>query len=314
MTPPKIWIPGFGIDPSRKAWNPVDGQECPRGQYTLSRNLGDDLQSLAVERIARAAGLGVGHYERDTLARSEPMGAGRNVLCLTGWFSHSPDWPRLSADPWVPLFLGYHDSASGENGRLGALRALAERSPWPIGCRDRHTAEVFRRAGVPDGRIWVSGCATLTLPESDLSDRPLAVDVPAHVWTATLARVSSVWLRASHWLPEDTARDPGRRRAAALEALVRLSRARLVVTSRLHAALPALAAGRRVVFLHSDPPEPRLRDYLDLFPVVRNISRHNSPLERDEVLGARPRDEARESVRRRAESLAEAVRALAGWR
>lgn len=312
--PPKIWLPAFGIDRIRQVWDPESGPVCPPGHYVLSRNVGDDLQTLAVERLARAAGLEVGYYERDTLVRDGAWGEHGNVLCLVGWFSHSDQWPPPAPGPWVPLFLGYHDTATPVTGRFDALRELAARSPWVIGCRDRHTVEVFRRAGVPANRIAVSGCATLTLPKTEVSNTPLAVDVLEEDRRALLSDVSPVWEHASHWMDSDIASDPKRRQAAIRAAVDRLSRARVVATTRLHAALPALAAGRKVIFLRREPLEARLRDFVAEFPVVRTLSRPDVPVTAQEVARSQIRGEFQDTLRERAQNVVDSIYGLVRWR
>lgn len=311
---PKLWLPAFGIDRVRRAWDPEGGPTCPPGHYVLSRNVGDDLQTLAVERLARAAGLEIGYYERDTLVRDGAWGAHGNVLCLVGWFSHSDQWPPPVSGPWVPLFLGYHDTATPVTGRFDALRELAEQSPWVVGCRDRHTVEVFKRAGVPADRIAVSGCATLTLPKTEMSDTPLTVDVPEGARRAFLSGVSPVWEQASHWMPTAIASDPVLRRAEIQTAIARLSRARVVATTRLHAALPALAAGRKVIFLCREPLEARLRDFVAEFPVVRTLARLDAPVQAREVLASRIRPEFQATLQARAQYVMGVIYGLAQWK
>ena len=269
---------------------------------------------MAVERVSRAAGIKIGYYERDTLTPIGDLSPDGNVLCLVGWFSHSPLWPLLLSHSWTPLFLGYHDSASELNGRRGALRELADRSPWAIGCRDSHTADVFRRAGVPEERILLSGCATLTLPDRDTSTGlPLAVDVPPDVRRRLLGGVSPVRELTSHWMPEDVARNGEKRREAILQAVERLSRARVVATTRLHAALPALAAGRQVIFLRRDPLEARLSDYLRMFPLVRGLADLDAaPVTHRDVARASLPEGLREGFRERSQHIVRVLHGLVG--
>lgn len=309
IRPPKLWLPAFGIDQHREAWNPTVGEACPPGAYTLSRNIGDDIQTLAFERIARSAGLEVGFYERDTLERDGKWGSHGNVLGLVGWFSHSPLWPPPPG-PWTPLFLGYHDSASEPNQRLAALRELADQSPWRIGCRDTHTAELFVRAGVPAERVYVSGCVTLTLPEANNLGPPLAVDVPNSA-REMLRGISPVWEHTTHWMPEDVARDPVRRRKTVRKAIKRLAWARVVATTRLHAALPALASGHPVVFLRRDDLEARLEDYVSMFPIVRRLSDvKEPPVAFHDVTTARMQDDFVREIQRRSREIVAIVNSL----
>ena len=62
--------------------------------------------------------------------------------------------------------------------------------------------------------------------------------------------------------------NPEHRLAAATERLRRLRNARLVVTSRLHAALPAVSFGTPVIFIHNNPNDVRFGGLIDLTNVL----------------------------------------------
>ena len=250
----RAWIPAYGVDESR--------------DYVLSQNAGDDIQSLALARLLRLWRVPFGRYERNTLRfDGEPT---PGLVFLTGWYSHAADWPPSALpDGCVPVFLGYHDHVSRKNGRLDELRQLALASPYAIGCRDRATVEVFREAGVPAGRLRVSRCVTLLSPWKRRTERkPLAVDIP-EACVPGLRRVApGEWRIRSHHIPEDVAGDPAARRQFVRARANDIREASVVVTTRLHAALPAVAMGIPVVLVVGGNVPSRLRDYLSLFRCV----------------------------------------------
>jgi hypothetical protein len=120
----------------------------------------------------------------------------------------------------------------------------------PIGCRDLSTVELLRARGIES---YFSGCLTLTLPrpeeESERSEILFVepnIDVPdllRQVPTAVRHRVAYVRHVIDARLP------PERRLEVAAEYLERYARAHLVITSRLHCALPCLALGTPVLFV-----------------------------------------------------------------
>jgi len=186
----------------------------------------------------------------------------------------------------------------------------------PIGCRSLSTLEAFRAIGV---RAYFSGCLTLTLrgTRQPRTDRVLAVDVEQDLYAASVpSHVRKVAIHLSHEFPPPDANllsranwralylaqrgiykyGYGRRLLAnactslnaarhrsrlsrARKLLALYSEARLVITSRLHCALPCLALGTPVLLLRrgveSDPRFAGLRD------LVRYHSEPSRPIKID---------------------------------
>lgn len=226
-------------------------------------NLGDEIQAVAARRFLPSVDRLI---PREALP-GDPGGPVR--LILNGWFMHNARaWPpHPLIDPllvsmhlsqqrptrwryWVPIPSRMMLSGAG----LAYFRARG-----PVGARDRATLRLLEAKGV---EAYLSGCLSLTLPESTVprGDRIVASDLPDELLAALSARTREPPLAVTHVQPVT---DGHAARMARAEALLDCyARAKAVVTSRLHGALPCLALGTPVLFIpcRDDPDrhEPAL--------------------------------------------------------
>ena len=265
-----------------------------------SKNIGDYVQTLAfLSNLARFADVefsgvdGLGELASDLQARVRPElripSAPRRVhlvpvsrdfsrgdpihegtwLPAFGWHLHSSFALRygLPYHPGVrPLFFSFH---------LHALEALDEptlaylRTHGPVGCRDWATVDVLLSAGVD---AFFTGCVTSTVdavfPTLDFLDRTEAtavglIDSPAPDDLPPGQEVESLQNA------EDDNRDlhlvDGTRVAIRLLEHYQQRLAR-VVTSRLHAYLPATSLGLTVDFRPHVPGDARFTGLTGLTP------------------------------------------------
>ncbi|MFD1702630.1 polysaccharide pyruvyl transferase family protein [Methylopila henanensis] len=207
-------------------------------------NIGDDIQSYAaLARLPRLDAL----IARDRMAIEALDGP--HLAIFNSWFKQGQDY-RTPHPSIEPALFGF---------ALGADKLLTSAwKPWlaardPIGARDLDSAELLRATGL--AADWV-GCLTLFIgrglppvPEDqrrgvlivDLPDEAIAAHVPAR-----LREGAEV---ISNFLPPLTQGDPLMRYAALARLLERLRTARLVITRRLHVALPCVGFGTPVVAL-----------------------------------------------------------------
>ncbi len=225
-----------------------------RGSYTI--NLGDWIQSLAVQRLVESLGPAAGEIikiDRDSLPayQGPPVRLIMNACFLTHSF---PIPPQVE-----PVFIGFQTSSRELiRGYLDYFKAHQ-----PIGCRDTSTRNMFREQGV---EAYITGCLTMTLPLRE--ERPavpktffiggegpgkmpkaLKRQTPAHVAGTAVYQHQREPVTS---LPLD---DEDALRAAKLadELLVTYRReASLVVTPLLHAAGPSLAMGIPVILARKD--------------------------------------------------------------
>jgi hypothetical protein len=250
-----------------RMYAPVAGTGAFFSRYAAlgyeTTNIGDDIQTLAAMRYFPA---------RPALVQRERLHQAWHPfrpykMILNGWFMHRPEnWPpSASIDPLV-LSVHLANVVSHENRRgiVPVDHLLAGKNlEWfrrmarlrPVGARDLHTLSALRAAGVD---AYFSGCLTLTLPRIESttpSGEILAVDLDARC-LEVLRQMTRERLRivTHHLRPNELA---WRRNKLARALLRRYAAARAVVTSRLHAALPCLALGTPVLFVHCNLDDPR---------------------------------------------------------
>jgi len=259
--------------------------------YPGSYNIGDDIQSLAASRFLPL----VDYYiDRDNQQDfiydefGEPKGSFDSVLeenkkiklIANGWYdgrlTKFPPNSKIS-----PLFVSFHlnegkDLFSEHNYQVIKELAKMDESMLdneekinylkrnsPIGTRDIHTKDILAEKGI---LAYHTGCLTLTLkpiaPEAK-TDNIYVVDanilepklfselVPVHI--AKKATYISHGLEKLLPLQE--------KQELARELLSKYQNAKLVITSRIHCALPCLALGTPFIFLYSKmDTDPRFDD------------------------------------------------------
>lgn len=203
-------------------------------------------------------------------------------LIMNGWFTHDPDnW--VPAPTIIPHFVSFHINSSAADRMLSPRGIDYLRLHSPIGCRDHHTVSLLREKGID---AYFSGCLTLTLSgygvttprrsEDILVDPFFNLPSLAHLFATPksflrglaqgdilrlghrrhlLRRGLSTHLlnRMGHVTQElpSGCEDDEQKFRRAESCLARYAGARLVITSRIHCALPCLAMGTPVVFLNA---------------------------------------------------------------
>jgi hypothetical protein len=202
-------------------------------------NLGDEMQAFAalahLERVST-------FIDRDRMAdfdRHEPT-----TCIFNAWFGRGNDF-RPPSEHIRPVWHGF----TGKEELLDSpwLPYMAERGP--VGCRDLMTTELLVERGV--NAYW-SGCLTLFLGEAlgwapRAREGVLFVDVPLEAEGFIPPEIVRRATRASTFPPPSILRKPLERWATVARIADQLSRAELVVTRRLHVALPAASFGTPVV-------------------------------------------------------------------
>lgn len=224
--------------------------------YKNSPNLGDDIQSYAVRKLLPQ----VDYYiEREALDTFLPETLEKVAVIVSGWYLYSHlNWPpSLFIAPLVTSihFDTYYscclDSNILKNFILDGYGGEWLKSNGPIGCRDGDTKKMLDDFDIPN---YFSGCATLTLPRFDnvaATDKIIAVDISEKALEALKEKTSLPIETYTHYIElseygYDTRFDMVEERLKAYQS------ARLVITTRLHAALPCLALGVPVLFIKED--------------------------------------------------------------
>lgn len=246
-------------------------------------NIGDAIQSLAMENLYREMGIAPESLRlipRDAINTydGEPC-----LLPLQGWFGYFAD---IFPFPWseciTPFFSGFHlTSTWGSRERFVEMGMPDHMRPFqPIGCRDRGTMRFLREQGLS---AYLSGCVTLTFParQSEPEDgKVFLVDVndeikqliPPAILQQADQSITHYHYFSSYPVDEQAALD-FEDRARRILGRYR-DEARLVITSRIHVALPCLAMGIPVVFLDDKGGDERFDALKGLTPVYTPSEMH----------------------------------------
>jgi polysaccharide pyruvyl transferase len=230
-----------------------------------SQNIGDDFQSIAAASRLPKVDLYVDREQLNAVEGPDPT-----CTIMNAWFMHGRHWPP--SDFLRPIFVGFHVSPRSQE--LIARHAQYLKRYEPIGTRDKGTAEFLKSIGI---KAEVTYCLTLTYPtrtRAPTNGKVLIVDANAIDIPRTLRR-RAVRLANNFFFP-------GVRDATKLQYAQELidyyrDSATLVITTRLHCALPCFAMGIPVIFF-GDPADYRTRIVSDIGGTIYNRRLHGRDL------------------------------------
>ncbi|MDE5418644.1 polysaccharide pyruvyl transferase family protein [Labilibaculum sp. DW002] len=240
------------------------------------RNIGEYIQSLAPLPFLPQVDQFI---NKETLS---DYSGDKHKLILNGWFMHYPqNWPP--SNNIKPLIISFHISPKTKDLLLNDKAIEYYKLHEPIGCRDHDTLELLKNKGV---NAYFSGCLTLALDrnlykDENYQDKIIFSDVlynmaryNPNLTLKTLFRsflrtpkvIYQAWKKKqliNKLFPKDIRKKAkyiiqerslkkfthDERFDVATDFLKQLANAKLVVTSRLHTALPCLAFGTPVIFI-----------------------------------------------------------------
>ncbi len=247
--------------------------------YKNSTNIGDDIQTFAASRLLKNPGF----YDRERLDEiSEKV----KLLC-NGWFMHDAShWPPSSS------VHAHFDSIHISSHQKGCVEQMTGNSGIeyfkkhePIGCRDFHTTKLLHDKGID---AFYSGCLTLTLPKynGDKSNEILVVDLMRLNYAKDYRNVVRKRLIPkkfrdsvefiSHFSNQIPNNSIETRMNNVKELLERYGKAKLVITSLIHCALPCVALGTPVIFIDfgfntGNTKRDRFAGITDMFKIYSDI-------------------------------------------
>jgi hypothetical protein len=208
-------------------------------KYNFSTNLGDEIQSLAAEQFLPRVDRKFDRENLHNIAENE-----RHVLIMNGWFCHHPADCFPLSDSIVPVFTGFHIYREKTQYFLTPQCIEYFKKHEPIGCRDLKTMELLAGKGV---NAFYSKCLTLTFPKRNVepnNGKVFLVDIDTIPIPESLYRGA---IHITHGIEDLYGDDLKKAMAKKLLELYR-DEARLVITTRLHCALPCIAMGVPVIF------------------------------------------------------------------
>ena len=198
-------------------------------------NIGDDLQSLAACQHLPARSMVF--VDRDMIHHDmhNDFGAGRTALIMNGWFSGNAEaWPP--APSIHPIFVGFHV--------IDRFKPAVERHAQylkafePIGVRDAATGQFLESLGI---RTQTTYCLTLTFPRRERAPAAGKVFIVDAEDIAIPRSLRKGAIKMTHSMPP---LGPEATLPFAQKLLdMYEEEASLVITTRLHTALPCMAMG-----------------------------------------------------------------------
>lgn len=236
--------------------------------YKATDNIGDDIQTYAAIKYLPH----IDYYiDRESLSIFVPNEKEHVSMIMNGWYIHNKlAWPP---SPYInPLLISMHfkDLEETDVGDMYLKGMGGEflKKYAPVGARDTETQ---RRLEKNEIETYFSGCMTLTLekfPEIKKKQKICLVDVEAEAIKKIKENAKCEVEVLSHFLnPEETERKSINERMQDVENLLKkYQESKLVITSRLHVALPCVALGTPVIVLHKQFfDEDRLGTFFNLF-------------------------------------------------
>lgn len=255
-------------------------------RYDNSCNLGDNIQTIAAIQYLPSLDFWV---DRDSGTTDLKDDGSKGIVIYNGWFNLS--YWRFIPPNITAIFESFHlqlDDHRNEKiydclkqyiitPNLNLIEALRS-SRYPVGCRDTRTYITLSTLHVP---CRYSGCLTLTLNKRNVlkHNEIVVIDVdPLIPWINELKHIrvrSQVTnftdkevlnkLSVNEVLTNET------KLKQAQELLDEIEGSKLVITSRLHSALPAIAFEVPVIFV-TGTFDIRLCDYLKYIPTSDGTS------------------------------------------
>lgn len=235
-------------------------------------NLGDEIQSIAAKQFLPRV-----DYYIDRDHTEEHKGKAMTKVIMNGWYMNRPqNWPP--PENIIPLFISFHLSNANKSNKilLEGENLNYFKKYEPIGCRDYNTLKLFHEKGID---AYFSGCITLTLKNNfnKRNNKIISVDTFYKLGNSLQKRLykslfpSEIYSEVE-FIEQDRPqlKDSKSRFKAAQEFLDELAQAKLVITSRIHTALPCLAFGTPVVFVNVGfEDQTRLKGLIELMHQIK---------------------------------------------
>jgi len=239
--------------------------------YSKSNNLGDYIQSIAAKQLI---GKKLINVDREKL--NIYPGPSLNLI-MNGWFMENPkNWPPTKNIK--PLIISFHLNPTAKKKMLSISGVEYFKKHEPIGCRDTYTQKILSKRGI---KAYFSGCLTLTLQNKNkdykkegilvmsalermnpkISMNNLFIQLakfPKKYYNykkskrkleAFISDQKPLKVITKSQIVDITQHTEREKFLLAQKQLDMISKSKLVITSRIHTALPAISLGTKVIFL-----------------------------------------------------------------
>ncbi len=235
--------------------------------FKNTENIGDDIQSYAASRLLPRVDYFIEREEMDLFI---PKKDEQVVTIMNGWFLHQKT--SFPPSPFInPIFISTH--FSNYNTYSLSDEHIVENKDYllsngPIGCRDFSTKHLLDKHNIDN---YFSGCLTLTIDcnweKPHKKNLIYCVDVDKEIVNSLKKTREEEVEELTHTLnPNVNSKLSWIERFQNVENLLKkYQQAKIVITSRLHCALPCLALGVNVLFVNKNDEKyfnDRINDYL----------------------------------------------------
>ncbi len=239
-------------------------------------NVGDNIQSLAAKQYLPRVDEFI---NREELADYK---GGPTKVIMNGWFTHNiHNW--VPSDDIDPLFVSFHINNTAAPHMLSEKGIAYLKKHQPIGCRDQFSADTLKAKGID---AYFTGCLTLTLDTYKVDDSLRGDDIyivdPLYsypswekvtynykrflrsIQNGKIFKLGDKKKHLERFIDADLLKSAiyvnqeppagkytdAEKFAMAEDLLHKYAKAKLVITSRIHCALPCLAMGTPVIFVN----------------------------------------------------------------
>lgn len=241
-------------------------------------NIGDYVQSIAARQFLPRVDLFVERDQINSLEEEEVK------IIMNGWFTHRPEnWPP--SENVHPLFVSFHLNKTVSEKMMSSKDIVNYfKAKGPIGCRDFASMQRMQEAGID---AYYSGCLTTTLNYNGnlFQEKPIRENkiiladvlfkddlrlrfkrnklyIIREILRGDIVNLNKVRKYIDKLIPQENMEETSfltcyydvntseeQRFEQAHKILKELASAKVVVTSRIHIALPCLALGTPVLFV-----------------------------------------------------------------
>lgn len=235
--------------------------DCRLISYTDSGNIGDAIQTVALQRYIEAKGFKCnGYLSRGALNNWIVFDKNQETAIVNGW--HRNSYHTL---PSRAIFVGLH---AGEEQIKNIDKDIT------IGCRDLYTWGIAKSLGY---KAVLTGCATSSLFVKIVADsrserRIVKIDYP-HTGHGE-CELTQVINPKMPWLTQI---------GTALERLNTYIQCNKIITSRLHVFLPCIAMGVNVELNYSSTSSPERFDVMENLYLVTGKLDYNKDIHQQQL-------------------------------
>lgn len=223
--------------------------------YAPTANVGDDIQTLAGINFLKKKG--ITEYELVNREELHKYDGDEINLVMNGWFMHETEnFPPTNKIK--PIWLSFHIARP----QIISNNIEYFKNQPPIGCRDQATVDLLQKKGID---AYFTGCLTLFFDKhTQKGNKKYLVDVNTKVGYIPNIEIDLKLFKdfevVQHEIMKKGDTDIETRLIVANKFIDNYKSASLVVTTRLHCALPCRSLGTDCIFMHKDiKTDPRFK-------------------------------------------------------